>query len=85
MVKSGLVPDKYFVGHVELATHFIAALGLLSYTLWFALRYLIPPGQRIKMTHAKIPVIDIGPAFFTTAIRGFYGRAESRSNRTDLA
>lgn len=41
MVKSGLVPEKYFVGHVELATHFIAALGLLSYTLWFALKLLI--------------------------------------------
>jgi heme a synthase len=47
MVKSGLVPEKYFVGHVELATHFIAALGLLSYTLWFALRFLILPGQKL--------------------------------------
>ena len=47
MVKSGLVPEKYFVGHVELATHFIAALGLLGYTLWFALRYLISPQQKI--------------------------------------
>ena len=37
MVKSGLVPEKYFVGHIELTTHFIAALGLLCYTLWFAL------------------------------------------------
>ncbi|MBC7887935.1 MAG: COX15/CtaA family protein [Ferruginibacter sp.] len=46
MVKSGLVPQKYFVGHVELATHFIAALGLLSYTLWFALRFLISPEQK---------------------------------------
>ncbi|MBS1511194.1 MAG: COX15/CtaA family protein [Bacteroidetes bacterium] len=42
MVKSGLVPEQYFVGHVELATHFIAALGLLCYTLWFALRLLVP-------------------------------------------
>src|SRR6185436_17514752 len=46
MVKSGLVPEKYFVGHVELATHFIAALALLSYTLWFALKFLISPGQK---------------------------------------
>ncbi len=42
MVKSGLVPEKYYVGHVELATHFIAALGLLCYTLWFALSLLVP-------------------------------------------
>lgn len=47
MVKSGLVPEKYFVGHIELATHFIAALLLLGYTLWFALRYLISPRQKL--------------------------------------
>lgn len=39
-LKSGLMPEKYFVGHIELTTHFIAALGLLSYTLWFALGLL---------------------------------------------
>jgi heme a synthase len=37
MVKSGLVPERMFVGHVQLATHFMAALLLLCYTLWFAL------------------------------------------------
>jgi cytochrome c oxidase assembly protein subunit 15 len=47
MVKSGLVPEKYFVGHIQLTTHFIAALGLLCYTLWFALGLLIPAEQRI--------------------------------------
>lgn len=45
MVKSGLVPEKFYVGHVELTTHFVAALGLLVYTLWFALRLLIPEQQ----------------------------------------
>lgn len=45
MVASGLVPEKFFVGHIQLATHFIAALGLLSYTLWFALSLRIQPGQ----------------------------------------
>ncbi len=45
MVKSGLVPEKYYVGHVELATHFVAALILLAYTLWFSLQLLVPPGQ----------------------------------------
>ena len=45
MVKSGLVPERYFVGHIELATHFIAALGLLGYTIWFALQILVRPGQ----------------------------------------
>ena len=47
MVKSGLVPEKYFVGHIELATHFIAALGLLGYTLWFALSLVIKNEQKL--------------------------------------
>ncbi len=42
MVKSGLVPEKMFVGHIELAAHLIAALILLCYTFWFALTLLIP-------------------------------------------
>ena len=53
MVKSGLVPEKYFVGHVELATHFVAALGLLVYTLWFALRLLVPEQQSIQSPALK--------------------------------
>jgi len=46
MVQSGLVPDRYFVGHIELTTHFVAALMLLSFTLWFALSLL--PGMQQK-------------------------------------
>ncbi|MGN6493875.1 MAG: COX15/CtaA family protein [Agriterribacter sp.] len=45
MVDSGLVPEKYFVGHVELTTHFISALVLLVYTLWFALQLIVPQQQ----------------------------------------
>jgi cytochrome c oxidase assembly protein subunit 15 len=53
MVKSGLVPEKYFVGHIELAVHFMTALFLLSYTLWFALSLFIKPGQHIANTPLK--------------------------------
>lgn len=52
MVQSGLVPEKYYVGHVELTTHFIAALILLVYTLWFALS-LMPAFQQ-KVVHPGI-------------------------------
>ena len=45
MVKSGLLPEKYFVGHIQLTTHFIAAMGLLCYTLWFALRLKVKQQQ----------------------------------------
>ena len=37
MVKSGLVPERFYVGHIELTTHLIAALILLGFTQWFAL------------------------------------------------
>jgi len=47
MVKSGLVPEKYFVGHIELTTHFISALILLSYTLWFSLQLLPSMGTKV--------------------------------------
>lgn len=42
MVESGLMPQRLFVGHVQLATHFIAALILLAYTFWFALSLSVP-------------------------------------------
>ncbi len=42
MVKSGLVAERMFVGHIQLATHFMAALVLLCYTLWFALSLSVP-------------------------------------------
>lgn len=64
MVKSGLVPEKYFVGHIELATHFMAAMVLLGYTLWFALTLLIKPGQRIVNRNLqKILLIILGILF----------------------
>ena len=52
MVKSGLVPEKYFVGHVELTTHFISAIILLAYTFWFALSLL--PSLNEKIYNKKI-------------------------------
>jgi cytochrome c oxidase assembly protein subunit 15 len=48
MVKSGLVPEKYFVGHIELTTHLIMALLLLAYTLWFALKLKLKPDQVVR-------------------------------------
>jgi cytochrome c oxidase assembly protein subunit 15 len=43
MVMSGLEdPDRLYVSHYRLAIHFILALGLVCYTLWFALKLLLP-------------------------------------------
>ena len=46
MVRSGLNDDNLYVSHIRLAIHFIAALGLLVYTWWFALRLLVNNEQR---------------------------------------
>ncbi|MFM2146601.1 MAG: hypothetical protein RL732_1437 [Bacteroidota bacterium] len=45
MVKSGLNEEALFVSHYRLAIHFMAALVLLCYTLWFALKLIVPEGQ----------------------------------------
>ena len=72
MVKSGLVPEKYFVGHVELATHFIAALGLLSYTLWFALKFLVGPVQKIANAPLQKLLVGILAVLIVQLIYGAF-------------
>lgn len=48
MVQSGLYGSELLrVGHVRLSIHFISALVLLCYALWFALKLLIPKGKRV--------------------------------------
>ena len=46
MVQSGLEDsDRLFVSHYKLAVHFILALSVLCYTLWFAFDLLVPAEQ----------------------------------------
>ena len=52
MVKSGLMPEKFYVGHVELTTHLMAAIILLGYTGWFA--YSLFPSMRLKVEQQNI-------------------------------
>jgi cytochrome c oxidase assembly protein subunit 15 len=48
MVKSGLEDsDALYVSHYKLAIHFILALGVLCYALWFALDLLVPKEQLV--------------------------------------
>ena len=47
MVASGLNDEMLYVDHIRLAVHFISALGLLCYTLWIALRLLIPASEQV--------------------------------------
>jgi heme a synthase len=47
MVMSGLSEENLYVSHYRLAIHFILALGLICYTLWFALRLLVPRDELV--------------------------------------
>jgi cytochrome c oxidase assembly protein subunit 15 len=53
MVASGLNNENLYVNHLRLAIHFIAALGLLCYTLWFALMLLVPKEERVLAPQLK--------------------------------
>jgi cytochrome c oxidase assembly protein subunit 15 len=49
MVQSGIEDSELiYVSHYKLAIHFILALGVLCYTLWFALGLLVPRDQVFK-------------------------------------
>ncbi len=48
MVESGLNDTELYVKHTWLATHFLSALTLMCYTLWFALKLLVPEERRVK-------------------------------------
>ncbi len=48
MVDSGLNDTNLYVNHIKLSIHFISALVLLCYTLWFALKLLVPAKDIVK-------------------------------------
>lgn len=72
MVKSGLVPEKLFVGHIQLATHFMAALVLLCYTFWFALSLSVPANKIIVNPKLKRVTIVIFCVLFVQLIYGAF-------------
>lgn len=72
MVKSGLVPERMFVGHIQLATHFMAAMLLLCYTLWFALSLSVSPGQVTINNNLKKFTIGIFIILFFQLIYGAF-------------
>ena len=47
MVMSGLNEENLYVSHYRLAIHFMFALGLICYTLWFALELLIARSELV--------------------------------------
>lgn len=60
MVASGLNDTELYVKHTWLATHFLSALTLMCYTLWFALMLLVPDNKRTTapaLTKSTIGII----------------------------
>ncbi len=53
MVASGLTGDAVYVKPTRLALHFILALGLLSYTFWFALSFLFDKTQFVQNNKSR--------------------------------
>ena len=53
MVKSGIGTDLLYVSHIRLAIHFITALVLLCYVIWFALQISVPKESLIAEPSLK--------------------------------
>lgn len=70
MVESGLVPEKFYVGHIELTTHLIAALILLAYTLWFALQLYYETYAKVYNSRLRYLLLFIVSLFFIQLIFG---------------
>lgn len=47
MVASGVNTEDVHVNYTWLAAHFLAAMVLACYTLWFALQILVPEGKKV--------------------------------------
>ncbi len=71
MVSSGLNESSLlYVSHIRLAIHFISALVLLCYTLWFALKLLIPKQEIVYEKKQKLFFVGLT---FLLSIQLFYG------------
>ncbi len=62
MVASGLTGDRVSVDHYKLAAHFISAMILLCYTLWFAMTLLFSESNKThapKLRHFTLVVLVV--------------------------
>lgn len=60
MVASGLNEENLYVNHIKLAAHFVSAMVLACYTLWFALQLLVPEPKRViskTLSNSTVAVI----------------------------
>lgn len=72
MVKSGLNADNLYVNPIKLSVHFISAMVLACYTLWFALKLLIADNQRVADTYGATFTIAILMLLFFQLVYGAF-------------
>lgn len=73
MVQSGLEDSELlYVSHYKLAIHFVLALGLLCYTLWFAFDLLIPREEIVVNKPLRKLVSWIVPLLIIQLIYGAF-------------
>lgn len=70
MVKSGLNENDLYVSHIRLAIHFVAALGLLVYVFWFALKLIVPKDKRVIAASLSS---SLGAIIALLVVQLFYG------------
>lgn len=70
MVSSGVGTDLVYVDHIRLATHFIAAVILLFYVVWFALKITVPDSRKFNIQPVKRFTIFL---FILITIQLIYG------------
>lgn len=71
MVQSGLEDSELvYVSHYRLAIHFLLALVLLVYALWFAMKLIVPPSQ--VFSHSRLRRF-LGWILFLLVLQLIYG------------
>jgi heme a synthase len=72
MVKTGLNSEDVHVNYIALSVHFISAMVLACYTLWFALQLLVPEEKRLVSKRLNnFTIILVGILFVQLAYGAF--------------
>lgn len=72
MVKTGLNSEDVHVNYIALSIHFISAMILACYTLWFALQLLIPQEKRVHNTSLRNFTLIITGVLFIQLMYGAF-------------
>lgn len=84
MVASGLNDEHLYVDHIKLAAHFVSAMVLACYILWFALQLLVPGSRRVvNARQQNITIAIIALLFIQLTYGAFMAGLKAASAATD--